>query len=186
MSEVPAAARSRFVVQPDDSAVLIEARSTAGRIDFGTQAVTGCLEATICDGMLLLDPPPIAELEVDLRTLRSGNALYDSELAQRLDVRRFPRAAVRLGRVQRIGDRFQVSGPVTLHGQTCEITGSVTVRPSAGRWLISGEHVFDIRDFEIALPSVLMLRIFPDVRIFMTLALDPAVDGWASTMKEEL
>jgi hypothetical protein len=31
--------------------------------------------------------------------------------------------------------------------------------------VISGEQVFDIRDFAVASPTMLMLRIFPDVRV---------------------
>jgi len=31
--------------------------------------------------------------------------------------------------------------------------------------IITGEQVFDIRDFAIPSPTVLMLRIYPDVRV---------------------
>lgn len=184
MSQVPSAGRKRFVVQPAESAVLVEARSTAGRISFGTQAVTGFLEVGEYDGLLIPGSDPQAELDVDLRTLRSGNSLYDAELAQRLDVRRYPYARVALERATGAGDRFQVCGPVTLHGQTRVISGSVSARTEGSGWLIQGEHVFDIRDFEITVPSVLMLRIFPDVRIFLTLALQPASEPASRRMKE--
>jgi hypothetical protein len=33
----------------------------------------------------------------------------------------------------------------------------------------AGEHVFDIRDFDVTVPSVLMLRIYPDVRVELQL-----------------
>ncbi len=36
---------------------------------------------------------------------------------------------------------------------------------SDDRILISGEQVFDIRDFAVPSPTMLMLRIFPDVRV---------------------
>jgi hypothetical protein len=36
-----------------------------------------------------------------------------------------------------------------------------------GSCSVSGEHVFDIRDFHIETPQMLMLRIFPDVRVSM-------------------
>ena len=35
--------------------------------------------------------------------------------------------------------------------------------PSDGKLVIRGEQVVDIRDFGIASPTVLMLRIYPDV-----------------------
>ena len=33
------------------------------------------------------------------------------------------------------------------------------------RLVVTGDHVFDIRDFDIVSPTVLMLRIYPDVRV---------------------
>jgi hypothetical protein len=33
------------------------------------------------------------------------------------------------------------------------------------RIVISGEQVFDIRDFAVPSPTMMMLRIFPDVRV---------------------
>ena len=33
------------------------------------------------------------------------------------------------------------------------------------RLIITGEQVFDIRDFAVPSPTVLMLRIYPDVRV---------------------
>ena len=36
---------------------------------------------------------------------------------------------------------------------------------SQQRLVVTGEQVFDIRDFAIPSPTMLMLRIFPDVRV---------------------
>jgi polyisoprenoid-binding protein YceI len=119
---------------------------------------------------------------IDLTTLRSGNALYDAELAQRLTVRRFPEAVVELDRAIMSADRYQLSGEVTLHGQTRRLTGSVSAKPADGGWLITGEHVFDVRDFEISVPSLLMVRIYPDVRVNMSLALRPG--AWPPAQAE--
>jgi len=40
------------------------------------------------------------------------------------------------------------------------------VRPS-GKLVVTGEQAFDIRDFGVASPSVLMLRIYPDVKVHL-------------------
>ena len=172
---VPSARPIHFDVDASESGLLIEARSTAGAISFGTNVIEGSLDVAEFDGTLLLIPAPQAELTVDLRTLRSGNKLYDAELGQRLDVRRHPIASIVLTGAATAGTRYQVSGLVTLHGATKEMAGSVTAQPAEGGWLITGEQVFDIRDFDIPVPSVLMLRIFPDVRVFLNLMLRPSV-----------
>lgn len=168
---VPSAQSRRFVVDPSESGVLIEARSTAGNITFGTNAITGYLDAADFDGLFLTSPSPHAELTVDLRTLRSGNSLYDAELAHRLDVRRYPEATITLVDMKPVDQRYQVSGEVTLHGETQQMSGSVSAEPCSGGWIVSGQQLFDVRDFQISVPSVLMLRIFPDVMVFLSLKL---------------
>ena len=58
------------------------------------------------------------------------------------------------------------SGALTFHGVTRPATGTVSVEALDDRRLvITGEHAFDIRDFAIPSPTVLMLRIYPDVRV---------------------
>ena len=174
MNELPSPQPLHLVVDVEESGILIEARSTAGNITFGTNAITGVVDVAEFDGSLLTAPPPRAEMVVDLRSLRSGNALYDAELGRRLDVRRFPEAVISLVSSDSVGDRYRVTGEVALHGQTRVISGSVTARRVSDGWILSGQQLFDIRDFEISVPSVLMLRIFPDVMIFLTVKLAQA------------
>lgn len=173
VSSAQPARPNRFDVDASESGLLVQARSTAGAISFGTNAIEGSLDVAEFDGALMLTPPPQAELNVDLRTFRSGNKLYDAELAQRLDVRRHPTASIVLNDAVKVGSRYQVSGLVTLHGAIKEMAGSVTAERVEDGWFVSGEQVFDIRDFDIPVPSVLMLRIFPDVRVFLNLMLRP-------------
>ena len=65
-------------------------------------------------------------------------------------------------------------GEVTFHGATRPIQGTVNVSlPSPGKLVVSGEQVFDIRDFDIASPTVLMLRIYPDVLVQLQVEAEP-------------
>jgi YceI-like domain len=173
------AERKRFDVITGNSAVLIEARSTVGPITFGTTNVKGSLEVNMHDGEIDLGGGgPIASLEIDLNTLSSGNALYDAELLQRIDARRYPKTLVELGTVERVGrsERFRVEGDLTFHGVTRRTSGSVGAEiDHDGLLRVVGEHVFDIRDFDVVAPNVLMLRIYPDVRIELQLEARPAI-----------
>src|ERR1700683_4686161 len=163
------AERRRFDVISGHSAVLIEARSTVGPITFGTTSVEGSVEVSMHDGGIYLGGAgPIARLQVDLNTLSSGNALYDAELLQRIDVRRYPKTSVELSGIERLGrsERFRVEGDLTFHGVTRRTSGSVGAGiDQDGLLRVVGEHVFDIRDFDVVAPNVLMLRIYQDVRI---------------------
>jgi PadR family transcriptional regulator PadR len=158
----------RYVVAPERSAVLVEARSTVGPITFGALGITGFVECrTGADG---IDPGEHtrARLELPLEQLRSGNGLYDAELLRRIDARRFPVAVLELVGCTPVGDagRYRLDGQIDLHGTTRPLRGSVTAAmASPGVIAVHGDQGFDIRDFDIVIPTVLMFRIYPDVTV---------------------
>lgn len=159
---------TRFRVISERSALLIEARSSVGPISFGTTALEGYLDAELDDATGAVGGSPSSHLSFSLETLRSGNKLYDAELQHRVDARRHPVTSVELHDATRIGqsDRYEVTGELSFHGITRTITGTVGLSVAEpGKVLVLGEHVFDMRDFDIAAPTVLMLRIYPDVRV---------------------
>ncbi len=161
-------ALSRFVIDPERSAVLIDARSTVGPISFGTIGVEGALQAALVDGVVLSEVAPSGWLTVDVTSFSSGNKLYDAELQRRIDSRRFPTARVELRECtpSTPGARYRLRGELTFHGISRIAEGTVSVESiSEDRIVISGEQVFDIRDFAVPSPTMLMLRIFPDVRV---------------------
>ena len=168
--------RRRFRLIPDRSAVLIEVRSTVGPLSFGAIGVTGTVEATVVDGAVWTDGPASATLEVDLTGLSSGNSLYDAELQRRIEARRYPTATVELLECGP-GDaesRYLLKGRLTFHRVSRPVQGTIRISPGPeGRLVITGEQVFDIRDFAIPSPTVLMLRIFPDVRVHLHAEAEP-------------
>jgi PadR family transcriptional regulator PadR len=158
----------QFRLVPDRSAVLIEVRSTVGPLSFGTIGITGSIQAALADGILHTGVAPTGCLTIDVSGLNSGNKLYDAELLRRIDARRFPTAKVELRQCSASGSgsRYRLAGELTFHGVTRPAEGSVNVEAiSQRRLVITGEQVFDIREFAIPSPTVLMLRIYPDVRV---------------------
>jgi PadR family transcriptional regulator, regulatory protein PadR len=161
-------ARRRFRLVPDRSVALIEARSSVGPITFGAIGVTGSIATELHHGSIHPERPPDAHIEISVDALRSGNSLYDAELHRRIDARRFPIVTLDLRDCRGAGSpgRYRLGGDMRLHGVTRPLQGTVSVTQSSnGRLVISGEEVLDIRDFDIATPTVLMLRIYPDVRV---------------------
>jgi PadR family transcriptional regulator, regulatory protein PadR len=159
---------SRFVLDPERSAVLIDARSTVGPICFGSTGVTGSLYAAMGDGGVSTEIPPSGGLTIDMRGLSSGNKLYDAELHRRINSRRFPTAKVELKECtpSAPGWRYRLRGELTFHGITRRTEGTVQIEAASDdRIVVSGEQAFDIRDFALPSPTMLMLRIFPDVRV---------------------
>lgn len=157
---------SRFRVVPDRSVVMINARSSVGPITFGAIGVTGVIEASVAGRRVCPVPRPVAQLEIEVERLQSGNSLYDAELLRRIDARRHPIVRLDLQACAALGSagRYQLSGEVDFHGVSQPIDGTVTVvMPSDHSLVVRGEQVVDIRDFGVASPTVLMLRIYPDV-----------------------
>jgi hypothetical protein len=157
---------SRFRVLPDRSAVMIDARSSVGPITFGAIGVTGSIEVAVAGRRVCSDPFPTAHLEIEVDQLRSGNSLYDAELMRRIDARRHPTVSLDLRDCTALGStgRYQLMGEVTFHGVSRPLDGTVSVAMSSDHSLvIRGEQVVDIRDFGVVSPTVLMLRIYPDV-----------------------
>ncbi len=170
----------RFRLSADRSVVLIDVRSTVGPISFGAMGVTGHVDVVMSDGAVDTAMPPSARVEFAVDGLRSGNSLYDAELLRRIDARRFPTAVLDLVECEATGagGRYSLTGELTFHGVTRPAHGTVSVElASDDRLVVTGEQVFDIRDFDVPSPTVLMLRIYPDVRVHLhveaTLEEDP-------------
>lgn len=157
---------SRFRVVPGRSAVMIDARSSVGPITFGALGVAGTIEVAVSGRRVCSDPFPTAHLEIAVDQLRSGNSLYDAELMRRIDARRHPTVSLDLRACTALGStgRYQLMGEVMFHGVSRPLDGTVSVAMSSDHALvIRGEQVVDIRDFGVVSPTVLMLRIYPDV-----------------------
>ena len=154
----------RYRLDPERSVVLVEVRSTVGPISFGALGVNGWVEADIADGLIRAGTQPAARVEIAVEGLRSGNSVYDAELLRRIGARRHPLVTLDLQECVASGseNRYRVSGELTFHGVTRPAYGTVNVEVATERRLvITGEQVFDIRDFEVPSPTVLMLRIYP-------------------------
>lgn len=157
---------TRFTVAPERSTVAIEARSSVGPIQWEASGAEGWVEVEVADGGIVTSEPPKAHLELAVRNLQSGNTLYDAELMRRIDARRYPVTTVVLTNASGAADRYQIAGECTFHGVTRQLRGSVEARIAEdGSLVVTGEQTFDIRDFRVPSPTILMLKIFPDVRV---------------------
>jgi DNA-binding PadR family transcriptional regulator len=174
-----ATSRVRFDLLSDRSTLVVEARSNIGPIAFGMTGLTGWVVATFVDGLVVVDPSPAGFVELRVGDLTSGNILYDTELLRRLDVRRFPIVTLELKAANRMGEGncYRVDGDVTTHGVTRRLQGVVTATVLDGqgtslgdpghRLIVGGEYVLDMREFELAVPTMLGFKLYPDVRLHL-------------------
>ncbi|MGH3327828.1 MAG: YceI family protein [Streptomycetales bacterium] len=160
---------TRYQITPDDSRVWIEARSSLHPIHGEATGLGGELDVEVSGDRLDLSTPPAMRLQLPVTRLESGNALYDREMRRRIESRRYPvinGAAREVRELEGGAGRYHVRGDLTFHGVTRTVDGEITVSaPGEGTLVIEGEQVFDIRDFDVAPPKILTLRVHPEVRV---------------------
>ena len=157
-----------YRIVPDRSQVWIEAKSSLHPIHGEAKGLSGSIEAEVVDGRLNLDGTPQIQLELPVAALKSGKAMEDAEMMRRVDARRYPtiRGVVREVRESSPG-RYRMSGDLTFHGVTKTVEGDVSLcQPDGDHTIIfEGEQTFDIREFGVQPPKILMLKVHPDVKV---------------------
>jgi polyisoprenoid-binding protein YceI len=159
---------SRFRIVPERSRIWVDARSSLHPIHVETTGLRGHLDATLAGGSLAPGAPTTGSIEIEADRMKSGNALYDHELERRLEARKFPfiRGSVRDVTPLGDGQRYRVLGQLEFHGVSRPVEGEVRLRVVDERTLeIDGERVFDLRDYGLEPPRILMLKVYPEVRV---------------------
>jgi len=158
-----------YRIVPDESVAWIEARSSLHPIHSENRGLEGFVELEVLPGPAVdLGAPLGGRVELPLDRLSSGNPLYDREMRRRVDARRYPMISGELTAMSETGreNRYLVQGEVTLRGTTRRYEDEMTLSGlRKGVICLEGEHVFDIRDFGMEPPKIMMLRVYPEVRV---------------------
>ena len=67
------------------------------------------------------------------------------------------------------GERYRLRGDLTFHGVTRAVEGEVGLRLDGTTLHLTGRQVFDIRDFRVTPPRILLIRVHPDVDVHLDL-----------------
>jgi polyisoprenoid-binding protein YceI len=163
---------SRFVIDPDDSRLRALARSSIHPFGY-TATISGMVEVEVRDGEFDVSASVNGVLEVRLDSLRGDDPHTDGEMHRRLDTQRFPTARASVRDVHPLGDDgYRLAGEVTLRGTTCPLEGDAVVRLEDGRLRASGSTTLDLRAFGVKVPSMLLLRVHPEVEVTINLLAD--------------
>lgn len=161
-------ALTRYTLDSVRSCVWVSGRSSLHPINTETRGITGWFEAASrTDGSLDLDLAVSGEIELAVERLTSGNQLYDRELRRRIDARRYPTIAGRLTGIALEGahPNYTVTGEVSFHGKTRTFVHGMRIEVRDDGITLSGEDVFDIREFGMKPPSMLMVRVYPEISV---------------------
>jgi polyisoprenoid-binding protein YceI len=161
-------ALTRYTFDSVRSCVWVSGRSSLHPINTETRGITGWFEAaTSADGSLDLVRPVSGELELAVERLTSGNQLYDRELRRRIDARRYPTIGGRVTDIVVDGSHpdYFVTGEISFHGKTRSFSHGMQIEVRADGISLTGEDVFDIREFGMKPPSMLMVRVYPEISV---------------------
>lgn len=158
---------ARYTIVPDRSRVTATARSSVHPIQVRANYVTGTVDADIVDGAIDLTNPPQVTITMELADLHADNSMYDSELKRRIDAQRYPTITGMLTEMATgaASGKYTARGDLTMHGATSTVDGTATLRVTESGLEASGELDLDIRDFGLAPPRILMLRVYPEVHV---------------------
>jgi polyisoprenoid-binding protein YceI len=167
--EAGVAVVARYVFAPDRSRVWIDARSNVHPIHSSTDGVEGYVDLDLGpEGNVDLSTAPTGKISLAVERLQSGNRMEDRELRKRIDARRFPTIEGVLGQMTQDGSEgtYQVSGNITFRGVSQTHEDVMTVRRVDDRTIVlEGSSRFDIRQFGMEPPKVLMLKVEPEVDV---------------------
>jgi hypothetical protein len=159
---------AHFEIVPERSTVWIDARSSLHPIHTRTDGLEGSIELEArVDGSIDLAVPPTGRLSLRVDRLRSGNTFEERELRRRIDARRFRSIDGALIAMRPAGDdgRYVVRGAVTFRGVTNEHEDEMLVSLDGDTVTLSGASTFDVRDYGMQPPRILMLRVEPEVTV---------------------
>jgi polyisoprenoid-binding protein YceI len=160
---------ARYHIDPDRSRVWIDARSSVHPIHSTTDGLEGFVDLEPKDTAGLdLSDEPAGKLSLRVDRLSSGNRLEDRELQRRIDARRYPTIDGVLTGIERTdGDgRYRVTGDLAFRGVVRRCEDDMVITVVDDRTLrLEGQSTFDIRDFGMDPPRILMLRVEPEVAV---------------------
>jgi polyisoprenoid-binding protein YceI len=130
------------------------------------EGLEGSIEAEMTEGRIDVAGEPKIQVELPVERLKSGKKLEDAEMLRRIDARRFPTIKGETTELKESNGRYRIRGDLTFHGVTRQVEGEVRISsPDERSLVIEGEQTFDIRDFGVDPPKILMLKVHPDVRV---------------------
>jgi polyisoprenoid-binding protein YceI len=159
----------RYRISPERSYVWIEGRSNVHPISVATDGLEGHVDLTLLPtGEVDVTAPVAGQLSLSVDHLSSGNRVEDMELQRRIDARRFPTIEGVLRKVAPSdnGGDYRVSGDIVFRGVSRhheDLMGIASVDDRTIR--LAGRSTFDIRDFGMEPPRLLLLKVDPEVQI---------------------
>lgn len=159
---------TRYDIVPGASRVSVDASSSVHPIHVEATELSGFLDLEIADdGELEPAGDPIGQVQVKVEDLKSGNRLIDKETDRRVDTRKHPNVVGELTSLESVGNgRYRASGEIKFHGVTHAVEGEMRIElDDDGKLVLTGQQTFDVRNWDLQPPKLLMLKVDPEVEV---------------------
>jgi YceI-like domain len=160
---------TRYRIAPERSHVWIEARSNVHPIRSSTDGLEGFVELSFgSDGEVDPSAAPSGKMSLPVSRLSSGKAMEDREMQRRVDARRFPTIDGTLCSIKPTGGDhvYLVKGDVSFKGVVRPHEDQMTIESAGDEEIkLQGSSQFDIREFGMEPPKILLLRVLPEVDV---------------------
>jgi polyisoprenoid-binding protein YceI len=157
---------ARYVIDPARSRVWIDARSNVHPIHSSAEGLEGFVDFDADrDGQV--GAHPAGRLSFPVRQLSSGNPLERRELQRRIEARHYPTIEGVLRAMDALDDgSLLMRGDLSFRGVTRSVDGKMAMSAVDDRTIrLEGASKFNIRDFGMEPPRILMLRVEPEVNV---------------------
>ena len=160
---------ARYRITPQRSYVWIDARSNVHPIHSTTDGLEGFVDVTFLpDGSVDVAAPVTGTLSLTVDHLSSGNRMEDRELQRRIDSRRYPKIEGTLEKIapSEESESYLVGGDITFRGVSRHHEDVMSITSvDDGTIRLAGKSSFDIREFGMDPPRILLLKVEPEVAI---------------------
>jgi polyisoprenoid-binding protein YceI len=160
---------ARYRITPESSYVWIDARSNVHPIHSTTDGLEGYVDLAFSpEGGVDITAPVAGSLSLSVDHLSSGNRMEDRELQRRIDSRRYPTIDGVLATIAPSDERgsYRVTGDITFRGVSRHHEDVMAISGPDDRTLqLAGSSSFDIREFGMEPPRILLLKVEPEVEI---------------------
>ncbi|MFN8036867.1 MAG: YceI family protein [Acidimicrobiia bacterium] len=157
---------TRYELVPERSQVWIEGSSSVHPVHATTTGLAGWIEVDLTATGLAAKSDASGHVEIPVQQLRSGNPLVDRETRRRVDAKKYPLISGDVTGVDGV-DRgvLHLRGVIHFRGESCDVEGDLTVGRDGDGLILEGEQTFDVRDWGLQPPKLLMLTVHPDVTV---------------------
>lgn len=160
---------ARYRITPQRSYVWIDTRSNVHPIHSTTDGLEGFVDVTFsADGSVDVAAPVAGTLSLTVDHLSSGNRMQDRELQRRIDSGRYPKIEGTLDKIapSEESGSYLVGGLIAFRGVSRHHQDLMSISSVDDQTIrLAGKSTFDIREFGMEPPRILLLKVEPKVEV---------------------